>query len=237
MAEGRASDLDLVPEFSVEGIVLRRWDSGESDRRIAVLTSDRGKIYLTARGSRKAGARLSAFTEPGTYARFGVGARRNAYVTQAQPLRGFSGLRADYVRLMCALSLFETVDAVCPEDQEVPEVFEECLRGVEAIEVGDAVAALCWIDLRLMAATGHGPDFSRPSRLLSPEDGGVAGPSSIDVFEVTKEVAISLSKLQGLEATPPSLKQPKGVAQAILRFWETYAHKKLAARRAMIDAI
>jgi len=226
-----------VPEFSVEGIVLRRWDSGESDRRIAVLTSDRGKIYLTARGSRKSGARLSAYTEPGTYARFGVGARRNAYVTQAQAVRGFGKVRTDYARLMCALSLFETVDAVCPEGQECPEVFEECLRGVEAIEAGEPVAALCWVDLRLMAGTGHGPDFSKLSRFLSPEDGGMATPSSIDAFEVTKEVAIALSKLQELASPPPSLKQPKAVAQAILRFWETYAHKKLIARRAMIDAI
>jgi recombinational DNA repair protein (RecF pathway) len=158
-------------------------------------------------------------------------------VTQALPLRGFTGLRRDYSKLICALSLFEVVDAVSPEGQESPEVFEECLRGMEAIEAGDAIAALCLIDLRLMAATGHGPDFSRPSRLLSPEDGGVANPSSIDAFEVTREVAISLSKLQQLGEPPPSLKQPKAVAQAILRFWETYAHKKLIARRAMIDAI
>jgi DNA repair protein RecO (recombination protein O) len=226
-----------VPEYSVEGIVLRRWDSGESDRRIAVLTSDRGKIYLTARGSRKSGARLSAFTEPGTYARFGVGARRNAYVTQAQALRGFGKLRTDYTRLMCGLSLFEVVDAVCPEDQDATEVFAECLRGVEAIEMADPAAALCWIDLRLMAAIGHGPDFSKPSKFLSPEDGGVATPSSIDAFEVSKEVAIALSKLQELDAPPPSLKQPKEVARAILRFWETYAHKKLMARRAMIEAL
>lgn len=225
-----------MPEYSVEGIVLRRWDSGESDRRIAVLTSDRGKIYLTARGSRKSGARLSAYTEPGTYARFGVGARRNAYVTQAQAVRGFGKLRTDYSRLMCALSLFETVDAVCPEGQETPEVFCECLRGIEAIEAGDPVAALSWIDLRLMAAIGHGPDFSQPSKFLSPEDGGVATPSSVDAFEVTKEVAIALSKLQQLDDPPPSLKQPKAVAQAVLRFWETYAHRKLVTRRAMIDA-
>jgi len=138
---------------------------------------------------------------------------------------------------MCALSLFETVDAVCPEGQETPEVFAECLRGMAAIEAGEPVSALCWVDLRLMAGTGHGPDFSRPSRFLSPEDGGVASPSSVDAFEVTREVAIALSKLQQIGAPPLSLKQPKAVAEAVLRFWETYAHRKLVTRRAMIDAI
>jgi len=226
-----------VAEYTVEGIVLRRWDTGESDRRVAVLTPDRGKIYLTARGSRKAGARLAAFTEPGTFASFGVGARRNAYMTQVQPLQGFPSLRTDYTRLMCALALFEVVDAVAPEDQPVPETYDECVIGVASIAAGDPVAALSWIDLRLMASTGHGPDFSRPTLRLSPEDGGAATFSSRDAFEVSKEVAISLSRIQQLLEPPEKLKSSTDVARAILRFWETYAGKKLVARRALIDSL
>jgi DNA repair protein RecO (recombination protein O) len=226
-----------VAEFTVEGIVLRRWDSGESDRRVAVLTPDRGKIYLTARGARKAGARLAAFTEPGTHASFAVGARRNAYMTQVQPLQGHSSLRNDYTRLMCALALFEVIDAVSPEDQPVPETFQECVTAVAAIANGDPMAGLCWADLRLMACTGHGPDFSRPTLRLSPEDGGAAGAHSRDSFEVTKEVAIALSRLQQVSEPPEKLKGATEVAKAILRFWETYAEKKLIARRALIESL
>ena len=226
-----------MAEFTVEGIVLRRWDSGESDRRIALLTPDRGKIYLTARGARKAGARLAPFTEPATYAAFGVGARRNAYVTQVQPLQGFAGLRTDYLRLMCVLAFLEVVDAVLSEDQPAPEVFEDCVSGINAICGSDPVAALCWIDLRLMASTGHGPDFSRPSTMLSPEDGGVASIRSRDSFSVSKEVAITLSKLQSLTESPEKMKGSADVAAAILRFWETYASKKLVARRSLIESL
>lgn len=136
---------------------------------------------------------------------------------------------------MCALSLFETVDAVCPEGQETPEVFSECLRGMAAIEAGEPVAALCWVDLRLMAGTGHGPDFSRPSKFLSPEDGGAATSSSRDSFGVSKEVAIALSKLQQLLDPPSKLKGAADVAKAILPFWEVYAGKKLIARRSLIN--
>jgi DNA repair protein RecO (recombination protein O) len=226
-----------VAEFSVEGIVLRRWDSGESDRRVAVLTPDRGKIYITARGARKAGARLAAFTEPGTIAKFGVGARKNAYMTQVEPIGSFSALRADYLKLMCALALFEVIDAVSPEEHPVPEIFEEALRAVAAISEGEPVAALCWVDLRLMRATGHGPDFSGMHRFLSPEDGGSATASSRDSFEVSKEVAIALSRLQQIDAPPTALKRSGDVAKAILRFWETYAGKKLMARRSLMDSI
>jgi DNA repair protein RecO (recombination protein O) len=226
-----------VAEYTVEGIVLRRWDSGESDRRVAVLTPDRGKIYLTARGARKAAARLAPFTEPGTYATFAVGARRNAYMTQVQPLRGFSALRNDYTRLMCALALFEVIDAVSPEDQPVPDTFEECLVAVAAITNSDPIAALCWADLRIMACTGHGPDFSRPTLLLSPEDGGAATSGSRDSFEVSKEVAIALCRLQQVDDAPEKLKGAPDVAKAILRFWETYAGKKLIARRSLIDSL
>ena len=226
-----------VAEYTVEGVVLRRWDSGESDRRVAVLTPDRGKIYLTARGARKAGARLAPFTEPGTYATFGVGARRNAYMTQVQPLHGFHSLRTDYVRLMCALALLEVVDAVSPEDQPVPESYADCLQGLQAIGAREPVAALCWIDLRLMASTGHGPDFSKPSTMLSAEDGGVATIGSRDAFSVSKEVAIALSKLQTLAEPPERLKAGADVATAILRFWETYAGKKLVARRSLLEGL
>jgi DNA repair protein RecO (recombination protein O) len=225
-----------VAEYSVEGIVLRRWDSGESDRRVAVLTSDRGKIYLTARGARKARARLAPFTEPGTYAKFAVGARKNAYMTQVEPLKSFA-LRTDYSRLMCALALFEVIDAVCPEDHPVQEIYDEMLIALNAISSGDPVAALCWSDLRMMAATGHGPDFSRPSRMLSPEDGGAATDTSIDAFEVSREVAIALSKLQQLDRPPDRLQFSKDVATAILRFWETYAGKRLVARKSLIDSL
>ena len=217
--------------------MLRRWDSGESDRRVAVLTPDRGKIYLTARGARKAGARLAPYTEPGTHASFAIGARRNAYMTQVQPLQGFYALRNDYTRLMCALALFEVVDAVSPEDQPVPETFEECILAIAAISEGDPMAALCWADLRIMACTGHGPDFSKPNLHLSPEDGGAATYSSRDSFEVSKEVAIALSRLQQIGRPPQKLKGATDVAQAILRFWETYAGKKLVARRSLIDSL
>lgn len=219
--------------------MLRRWDSGESDRRIALLTPDRGKIYVTARGARKAGARLSGSTEPGTYANFAIAARRNAYVTQVQQIRSFAELRSDYKRLMCALTLLETADAVAPEDQSVPEVFETCLAGIVAIEANEnPLAALCWIDLKLMSAIGVAPDFGgamRASALrLSPEDGGAATGSSRDSFEASREVVVALAKLQELAEPPPKLKKASDVAACLARFWEVYAGKKLSARQALL---
>ena len=97
-----------MADISVEGVVLRRWDSGESDRRIALLTREHGKIYAVTRGARKANARLAGISEPMTHAMFGVAVgKANNYVTQAQPIEGFGHLRMDYKRLLCAFAWLE----------------------------------------------------------------------------------------------------------------------------------
>jgi hypothetical protein len=72
---------------------------------------------------------------------------------------------------------------------------------------------------------------------LSPDDGGAATSGSRDSFEVSKEVAIALSRLQQIGEPPEKLRGAPEVAKAILRFWETYAGKKLVARRSLIDSL
>lgn len=231
-----------MAEYTVEGVVLRRWDAGEADRRVAVLTEQHGKIYLTAKGARKAGARLAGSTEPATHARFGVGARRNAYITQVQPLRGFATMRADYERLLCAMALLEAVDAIAPEGQPLPEVYAVCIEGLSAIAgANSAVCALCWSDLRLMRSAGFEPDFGEALRTnstwLDPQEGGAARGHSTSAFEVHREVLIALARLQEAEAAPPNLKRAAAVAGAIHRFWLEYAHHPLHARRSLLTSL
>ncbi len=48
--------------LSVTGIVLKAQPVGESDRRITILTSSKGRIGAFARGARKQGSRFAAGT-------------------------------------------------------------------------------------------------------------------------------------------------------------------------------
>ena len=49
--------------YQTEGIGLRRSDFGESDRLLTVLTPERGKIRLIAKGARKPSSRKSGHVE------------------------------------------------------------------------------------------------------------------------------------------------------------------------------
>ena len=67
---------DLI---QVTGIILKQTPIGEYDRRICLLTKERGKISAFVRGSRKPGSRLSSATNPFSFGVFKLHVGKNAY--------------------------------------------------------------------------------------------------------------------------------------------------------------
>ena len=54
----------------VTGLILKQTPIGEYDRRICLLTKERGKISAFAKGSRKPGNRLAGATNPFSFGEF-----------------------------------------------------------------------------------------------------------------------------------------------------------------------
>ena len=54
----------------VTGIIMKSEPIGEYDRRVVILTKERGKISAFARASRKPGNRLMAPTNPFSFGQF-----------------------------------------------------------------------------------------------------------------------------------------------------------------------
>lgn len=69
-------------QLQVTGMVLMAAQVGDYDRRLVILTKERGKLSAFARGARKTGSILSAACQPFTYGVFTLFAGRDSYRIQ-----------------------------------------------------------------------------------------------------------------------------------------------------------
>lgn len=151
----------MAHEFATEGLVLRRWQAGEADKLVSVLTPDRGKLHLRVRGTQKSKTRMGMLSEPLNQIRFRVveGKSRRLMV-QPQLLRSFVKVRADLGRLSGALALCELTDRWLAVEQPEPDAYRTLLGALSALERGDSLAqVLGWTVWHLLALLGYCPDL------------------------------------------------------------------------------
>jgi DNA repair protein RecO len=238
-----------VSTKNVEGIVLRRWDIGESDRKIAIFSKIEGKIYAVARGARK--SKLAGITEPLTSAHFEIAVgRKTSYITQAQPIVPHSRFRNDYKRILTAQSWVEILDAFIPEGEPQNNLYKLCLQTIQGIEVAqDPLAPLIWGDSCLLAMSGFGPQFSESvlsgqpltyqEAFVSPTAGGALNATEArtfrDALRVRKEVLIALSRILDLSTPPSRVKFSQEVISALFPFLLHAAGRELPAHKALIQ--
>ena len=91
----------MSEKISVRGMVLSSGAVGEYDRRLVILTTDRGKITAFARGVKRPGNALMAACSPFVFADFMLFQGRDAYtVASASVINYFEQLR-DNMRATC----------------------------------------------------------------------------------------------------------------------------------------
>ena len=237
-------------DITVHAIVLKRIDSGETDRRLTVLTRELGKIDVVAKGARKAASRLAGSSDPlsSSIMTFAAG-KKTRFITQTQPLTSFRGLRQDYDRLNFALSLCELYAAVIPWQEEVPEAYELLTTSLRFLEKHEKPAvALAWAEVHLLSLSGFLPQLiscvftdqpiAESEPFLSPQAGGYV--SEIEALKFTDryrsrpEVLIGLSKLAEIEEPPSNLKFAERCIIDLFPFWRHVAETNLPANTAMV---
>lgn len=86
----------MTGEITVHGIVLTSMPVGDYDRRITILTGERGRITAFAKGARRPTGAFSACTQSFTYAEFTLFEGREAYnIKNVEKARYFEALRGD----------------------------------------------------------------------------------------------------------------------------------------------
>lgn len=104
--------------FKTEGIVIKRRNYGEADRILTVLTKNRGKISVIAKGVRKISSRRSSHIELLNLSVFNLHDARMPILTEIETLNHHSGLKSDLERAGYAFYVCELVDGLLPEHQE-----------------------------------------------------------------------------------------------------------------------
>ncbi len=106
----------------VTGMVLSAATIGEYDKRVVLLTRERGRIAAFARGARRPRSPLSASTEPFTFGEFFIYRGRDSYtIEQVEVQEYFPGMRKNLDSLYMGLYFCEVAAYFTREGMEAKD--------------------------------------------------------------------------------------------------------------------
>lgn len=120
----------------VTGMVLSAATIGEYDKRVVLLTRERGRISAFARGARRPKSPLSASTEPFTFGEFFIYCGRDSYtIEQVEVKNFFPELRKNLDNLYMALYFCEVADYFTREGMEAKDELNLLYLSLRALMV------------------------------------------------------------------------------------------------------
>lgn len=118
----------------ITGMVLKAEPIGEYDRRVVILTKEKGKISAFARGARKQTSRLLAATNPFSFGTFRLYAGRSSYnLAEADISNYFEGLRTDFEGAYYGMYFLEVMDYYTRENNEDKEMLKLLYQSLRAL--------------------------------------------------------------------------------------------------------
>lgn len=143
-------------EFKADCLLLRGVDSGESDRLVTLLTSERGKIFAAMKGVRKAGAKLKFASRPFCFAEYVFAERGGRYtVTGASLHDGFFGLSEDILSFYAAASVTQICDRLVLEGMDGGPYLVAAVRCLSSLSEGGGADALLRFLLTVLSEAGY----------------------------------------------------------------------------------
>jgi DNA repair protein RecO (recombination protein O) len=147
--------------YRTDALILRRSDFGEADRLLTVLTPDRGKLRLLAKGARKTTSRKAGHVELFMLTDLLVAHGRTwDIVSQAEIIEPYRALREDLDQTGHAYYLAELIDRFTEEHDANKSLFELLALTLARLAYPESIfIALRYFELHLLSLTGFQPQL------------------------------------------------------------------------------
>lgn len=118
-----------IKTFTVDGIVLKRSNTGETDRIVHLLTKDFGKLTCVAKGVRKITSSKRAFLEPGNVvSAFLISTKSLPILTQAKLIDNCANMHNSLASFRQLSQILEMYDKLFVEEEIESYLFSKILE-------------------------------------------------------------------------------------------------------------
>ncbi|MBR4993882.1 MAG: DNA repair protein RecO [Lachnospiraceae bacterium] len=192
----------MVDFVSVTGIILKAEPIGEYDRRVVILTRERGKISAFARGARRQTSSMLAATAPFCFGTFKIYEGKNSYtLSEAKIDNYFPEFRTAVEEAFYGMYFLEVADYYTRENNDEAEMLKLVYASLVALLKGkwDKSFVRCVFELKAIAVNGEYPgapegNFNQ-STLYALDFIGKTPVENLYTFTVTDEVLSEMIKV------------------------------------------
>lgn len=150
-----------MQEFvKLTGIVLKTVPIGEYDRRVVILTKERGKVSAFAKGARKPNSRLVAAAAPFSFGEFRLFEGRSSYnIMEADITNYFEGLREDFEGACYGMYFLEMMDYYTRENNDEKQMLKLLYQSLRALQLPSLKKELirCIFEIKALIYNGEYP--------------------------------------------------------------------------------
>jgi len=199
-----------VQDFTiVTGMIIKAVPIGEYDRRLVLLTKEKGKITAFVRGARKPNSRFVAATNLFCFGTFKLYAGRDAYnLADAEISNYFEELRMDFEGAYYGMYFLEIADYYTRENNDEREMLKllyQSLKAVSAPSLSNQLVRAIY-ELKSVIVNGEFPGIPAGRTYLPATE-----------YAVDYIVNSSIEKLYTFTVTEEVLKEIRGIAEKICK--------------------